>query len=59
MKLKHEFYHPHTLLKRDFRANKPLEKAATDISEIKSSVGKVYVSAIFDCFDLMLPGTCY
>ena len=41
------------LLKRDFSADKPLEKAVTDISELKSSDGKVYVSAIFDCFDLM------
>ena len=41
------------LLKRDFRAEKPLEKAVTDISEVKGSDGKVYVSTIFDCFDLM------
>ena len=27
-------------------------KAVTDISEVKGSDGKVYVSAIFDCFDL-------
>ncbi|MEE3473654.1 MAG: IS3 family transposase, partial [Butyrivibrio hungatei] len=39
------------LLKRDFSAEKPLEKAVTDISEVKGSDGKVYVSAIFDCFD--------
>ena len=41
------------LLKRDFSAEKPLEKAVTDISEVKGKDGKVYVSAIFDCFDLM------
>ena len=41
------------LLKRDFSAEKPLEKAVTDVSEVKGSDGKVYVSAIFDCFDLM------
>lgn len=41
------------LLKRDFSADKPLEKAVTDISELKSKDGKIYVSAIFDCFDLM------
>ncbi len=41
------------LLKRDFSAEKPLEKAVTNISEVKGSDGKVYVSAIFDCFDLM------
>lgn len=41
------------LLKRDFSADKPLKKAVTDISELKGKDGKVYVSAIFDCFDLM------
>ena len=41
------------LLKRDFSANKPLEKAVTDISEVKAKDGKLYVSVIFDCFDLM------
>ena len=41
------------LLKRDFTASRPLQKAVTDISELKGSNGKVYVSAIFDCFDLM------
>ena len=30
-----------------------LKKAVTDISELKAKDGKVYVSAIFDCFDLM------
>lgn len=41
------------LLKRDFSAGKPLEKAVTDFSEVKAKDGKLYVSAIFDCFDLM------
>lgn len=41
------------LLKRDFHADKPLEKAVTDITELKAKDGKLYVSAIFDCFDLM------
>ena len=41
------------LLKCDFKADKPLEKAVTDISELKAKDGKIYVSAIFDCFDLM------
>lgn len=41
------------LLKRDFHADKPLEKAVTDVSEVKAKDGKLYVSAIFDCFDLM------
>lgn len=41
------------LLKRDFYADKPLEKAVTDITELKAKNGKLYVSAIFDCYDLM------
>ena len=41
------------LLRRDFYADRPLEKAVTDISEVKAKNGKLYVSAIFDCFDLM------
>lgn len=39
------------LLKRDFHADEPLTKCVTDITEIKASDGKLYVSAIFDCFD--------
>ena len=41
------------LLKRDFTAEKPFEKAVTDITEIPTADGKLYVSVIFDCFDLM------
>ena len=44
------------LLQRDFSANKPLTKAVTDITEIKCLDGKLYVSAIFDCFDLAVLG---
>ncbi len=44
------------LLKRDFRAERPLEKAVTDITEIKAKDGKLYVSAIFDCFDSAVLG---
>ena len=40
------------LLKREFHSDAPLEKCVTDITEIKASNGKLYVSAIFDCFDL-------
>jgi putative transposase len=39
------------LLKRDFTSAEPLEKCVTDITEIKSKDEKLYVSAIFDCFD--------
>ena len=44
------------LLKRNFCAERPLEKAVTDITEIKCKDGKLYVSAIFDCFDLTVLG---
>ena len=44
------------LLKRDFTSNTPLKKCITDITEIKAADGKLYVSAIFDCFDLGVLG---
>lgn len=44
------------LLKRDFRADKPLKKCVTDITEIRVKNGKLYVSAMFDCFDLTVLG---
>lgn len=39
------------LLNRDFSAERPFVKCVTDITEVKGSDGKLYVSAIFDCFD--------
>lgn len=44
------------LIKRDFQADKPLEKCVTDMTELKCLDGKIYVSAIFDCFDLAVLG---
>ena len=44
------------LLKRDFTSEKPLKKCVTDITEIKAKDGKLYVSAIFDCFDSAVLG---
>lgn len=44
------------LLKRDFTADEPLKKCVTDITEMKAKDGKLYVSAIFDCYDLMPNG---
>ncbi len=44
------------LLKRDFSSKEPLKKCVTDISEIKAKDGKLYVSAIFDCFDAAILG---
>ena len=43
-------------IKRNFRSEKPLEKCVTDITEIKGSDDKLYVSAIFDCFDVTVLG---
>ena len=40
------------LLKRDFHSDASLEKCITDITEIPASNGKLYVCAIFECFDL-------
>lgn len=44
------------LIKRNFTAERPLEKCVTDMTEIKASDGKLYVSAIFDCYDLTVLG---
>ena len=44
------------LLKRDFKAEKPLIKCVTDITEIKARDGKLYVSGVFDCFDSSVVG---
>ena len=40
------------LLKRNFTAQRPLEKCVTDITKIPAQDGKLYVSAIFDYYDL-------
>ena len=44
------------LLKRNFTADEPNKKCVTDITELKASNGKLYISAIFDCFDLLVCG---
>lgn len=44
------------LLKRDFTSAEPLRKCVTDITEIKAKDDKLYVSAIFDCFDAVVLG---
>lgn len=44
------------LLKRDFTAEKPCEKCVTDITELPAKDGKLYISAIFDCFDVSVLG---
>ena len=39
------------LIKRDFSADRPLKKLLTDITEAQCSDGKIYISAILDCFN--------
>ena len=44
------------LIKRNFKSDKPLEKCVTDMTEVKCLDGKLYVSAVFDCFDSAVLG---
>lgn len=44
------------LVKRNFKSDTPLTKCVTDITEVKGSNGKLYVSGIFDCFDTAIVG---
>lgn len=46
------------LLKRDFKSNAPFAKCVTDITEVPAKDGKLYISAIFDCYDLSVLGLC-
>jgi transposase InsO family protein len=55
-KANHEARKSDDLLKRDFAAEKPCEKCVTDITEIPAKDGKLYVSAVFDCFDVSVLG---
>ena len=45
---------PDNLVNRDFTAERPNEKWLTDITEIKASDGKVYLSPMIDCYDGMV-----
>lgn len=51
-----EWHTSQIIIKRDFNTKKPLEKTVTDISELLANDGKLYVSVIFDCYDLMALG---
>ena len=42
------------ILERNFHAEKPNEKWLTDLTEFRIPGGKVYLSAIIDCFDGMV-----
>jgi len=44
------------LLNRDFTADKPNEKWVTDITQLPTADGPLYISGIFDCFDNMVVG---
>ena len=39
------------LVKRDFKAEKPLKKLLSDITEIQCYDGKLYLSAVLDCYN--------
>ncbi len=39
------------LIKRDFKAEKPLRKLLSDITEIQCYDGKLYLSAVLDCYN--------
>jgi len=39
------------LINRDFTAEAPNQKTVTDITEMEASDGKLYISALFDCYD--------
>lgn len=44
------------IISRDFHANQPYEKLLTDITEFALPDGKLYLSAMIDCFDGMVAG---
>ena len=44
------------LIKRDFTAKRPNEKWVSDITEVKTLDGKLYISGILDCFDNSMVG---
>lgn len=41
---------------KKFKSDKPLVKCVTDMTEVKCLDGKLYVSAVFDCFDTAVLG---
>lgn len=46
-----EIQEQENLIKRDFSAKRPLQKLLSDITEIQCSDGKLYLSAVLDCFN--------
>lgn len=55
-KVDRKVYKPDDLFKRAFKAGRSLSKAITDIMEIKARDGNLYMSALFDCFNLVVLG---
>jgi len=41
---------PQNIIKQDFRAQEPLRKLLTDITQILCKDGKLYVSPLLDCY---------
>ena len=39
------------IIKRDFKADKPLTKLLTDSTQVQCSDGNLYVSAVLDCYN--------
>lgn len=46
-----EIQEQENLIKRDFGSDKPLQKILSDITEIQCCDGKLYASAVLDCFN--------
>lgn len=46
-----EIQEQENLIKRDFMAEKPLRKLLSDITEIQCYDGKLYLSAVLDCYN--------
>ena len=46
-----EIQEKENLIKRDFSADEPLKKVLSDITEIQCNDGKLYASAVLDCFN--------
>jgi len=46
------------LLKRDFDAQEPNKKWVSDITQLPTADGKLYISGIFDCFNNETVGLC-
>lgn len=46
-----EIQNKENLIKRNFKAEKPLQKLLSDITEIQCYDGKLYLSAVLDCYN--------